>query len=148
LLFGTILTPLGFFRAIAFIEEGDQEKWEAIRKKQADYLHKNATKRWVQEGGYDNIKRYVPEVAEWRVVQQDASITDYARAMREEGKCGDVSELHILCRRLRINVIVLTRYTDEGGAKCQAMDRYRPQESEELNELTVGPDFCWSRCPL
>ncbi len=124
---------------MGLIEEGDQKKWETIRKRQADYLLKNATKKWVQEGGYDSIKRYIPELAEWRVVQEGASSIDYAGAMREEGKCGDVNELHILCRRLRINVILLTRYTDEGGAQCQAMDRYRPQEPEELNELTVSP---------
>ncbi len=136
------------FSALAFIEEGDQEKWDAIRRRQSDYLLKNAARKWVQEGGYDSIKRYIPEVAEWRVVQQGASIINYAGAMRQEGKCGNVNELHILCRRLRINVIVLTRYTDEGGAKCQAMDRYRPQEPEELNELTVSSGFYWRRCTV
>jgi hypothetical protein len=133
---------------MAFIEEGDQEQWETIRKRQADFLLKNATKKWVQEGGYNSIKRYVLEVAEWRVVQEGTSIIDYAGAMREERKCGDVKELHIYSRRLGINVVVLTRYTDEGGANCQAMDRYRPQEPKELNELTVSPGFCWSRCPV
>jgi hypothetical protein len=93
---------------MAFIEEGDQEQWETIRKRQADFLLKNATKKWVQEGGYNSIKRYVLEVAEWRVVQEGTSIIDYAGAMREERKCGDVKELHIYSRRLGINVVVLT----------------------------------------